>query len=404
MYNRSELYNVRFIEMRNIYDINEQLSTVGVDPKELDSLVNKFRFYSIKVENVDTRGANLIEKYLDQLGGAVAMSSDARSYTVRKTDLLLGGSKHMFSLLILKLRQEPFGLDELALEIKKCIASDNGVMVWGDRVLDFHKKTYVMGILNSTPDSFFDESRVESIQEAVASAERMIKSGVDIIDIGGESSRPGAETVSEEEEIRRVIPVVQEIREKSKIIISVDTRKKNVAERALDSGADMINDISGLQHNMEMAKLIARRKVPIILMHMRGTPKDMQEHPYYKNTVSEILRELQSSISKAMGAGIEHDKIIIDPGIGFGKRLEDNLRIIRELQSFKSLNLPVLIGLSRKSFIGQILDKPVEKRLIGTIVANTVAILNGANIIRVHDVGQTVEMVKIIDSIRSIEL
>ncbi|MCD6121980.1 MAG: dihydropteroate synthase [Spirochaetales bacterium] len=261
-----------------------------------------------------------------------------------------------------------------------------------------------MGILNSTPDSFFEESRVTSVQKAVAKAEKMIKSGVDIIDIGGESSRPGANVVSEEEEIRRVIPAIQAIREKSRVIISVDTRKKNVAERALDSGADIVNDISGLKNNMEMAKLIARRKVPIILMHIRGTPKDMQDHPYYRNTVSEILRELQSAVSKAMGAGIEHDKIIIDPGIGFGKRLEDNLRIIRELQSFKSLNLPLLIGLSRKSFIGQILDKPVEKRLIGTIVANTVAILNGANIIRVHDVGQTVEMVKIIDSIRSIEL
>ena len=242
------------------------------------------------------------------------------------------------------------------------------------------------------------------MHEAVERAEKMIKAGVDIIDIGGESSRPGSDSVSEEEEIRRVIPVVQAIRERSDIIISIDTRKKNVAERALDSGADIINDISGLQNNMEMAKLIARRKTPIILMHIRGIPKNMQKNPYYKNTVSEILRELQSSISKAMGAGIPHDKIIIDPGIGFGKRLEDNLKIIRELQSFKSLNFPVLIGLSRKSFIGQILDKPVEKRLIGTIVANTVAILNGANIIRVHDVGQTVEMVKIIESIRNIEL
>ncbi len=404
MYNRSELYNVRFIEMKNEYDINDQLNSIGVDPENVGNLTDKFRFYSMKVENVDTRGANLVEQYINQLGGVVAINSEARAFTVRFTDLLLSGSRHMFSLLVIRLKKEPFGLDELAGEIKKCIESDNGVMMWSGRVLDFHKKTYVMGILNSTPDSFFDESRIASVHEAVERAEKMIKAGVDIIDIGGESSRPGSDSVSEDEEIRRVIPVVQAIRERSDIIISIDTRKKNVAERALDSGADIINDISGLQNNMEMAKLIARRKTPIILMHIRGIPKNMQKNPYYKNTVSEILRELQSSISKAMGAGIPHDKIIIDPGIGFGKRLEDNLKIIRELQSFKSLNFPVLIGLSRKSFIGQILDKPVEKRLIGTIVANTVAILNGANIIRVHDVGQTVEMVKIIESIRNIEL
>ncbi|NOY09939.1 MAG: dihydropteroate synthase [Spirochaetes bacterium] len=404
MYNRSELYNVRFIEMKNEYDINDQLNSIGVDPENVGNLIDKFRFYSMKVENVDTRGANLVEQCINQLGGVVAMNSEAKAFTVRFTDLLLSGSRHMFSLLVIRLKKEPFGLDELAGEIKKCIESDNGVMMWNGRVLDFHKKTYVMGILNSTPDSFFDESRIASVHEAVERAEKMIKAGVDIIDIGGESSRPGSDSVSEEEEIRRVIPVVQAIREKSDIIISVDTRKKNVAERALDSGADIINDISGLQNNMEMAKLIAKRKTPVILMHIRGIPKNMQKNPYYKNTVSEILRELQSSISKAMGAGISHDKIIIDPGIGFGKRVEDNLKIIRELQSFKSLNFPVLIGLSRKSFIGQILDKPVEKRLIGTIVANTVAILNGANIIRVHDVDQTVEMVKIIESIRNIEL
>jgi dihydropteroate synthase len=275
-------------------------------------------------------------------------------------------------------------------------------MSWGGRTLDFAHKTYVMGILNCTPDSFYPSSRTTTIKDALRTAHEMIEAGVDIIDVGGESSRPGSESVPRDEEIRRVIPVIQTLRGESEIIISVDTRKKDVAERALDAGADIINDISGLRHNDELARLVARRKVPIVLMHMRGAPKTMQKNPYYKNTISEILRELQPSIAAAIGAGIAPEMIIIDPGIGFGKRIQDNLRIIKELASLKSLSFPILVGLSRKGFIGEILDRPVEKRLIGTVTANTLAILNGANIIRVHDVADAVQMVKIIDSVRRI--
>ncbi|MBE3063465.1 MAG: dihydropteroate synthase [Spirochaetes bacterium] len=273
-------------------------------------------------------------------------------------------------------------------------------MSWGSRVLDFTRKTYVMGILNCTPDSFYPASRNETLREAMKSAREMIGAGVDIIDVGGESSRPGSDPIELEEEIRRVIPVVQAVRRESDIMVSVDTRRREIAERALDAGADIINDISGLKRNEELARLLARRKVPVVLMHMRGTPKTMQKQVSYKNTMSEILRELQPSIAAALSAGIAPDMIIVDPGIGFGKRAQDNLRIIRELASLKSLNFPILIGLSRKGFIGEVLDRPVEKRLIGTVTANTLAIINGANIIRVHDVGDAVEMVKIIDSVR----
>jgi dihydropteroate synthase len=275
-------------------------------------------------------------------------------------------------------------------------------MSWGSRTLDFTSKTYVMGILNCTPDSFYPESRAVTIKDAMKAGREMVAAGVDIIDVGGESTRPGSDSVDLDEEVRRVIPVVQSLRGESDVIISVDTRKKDVAERALDAGADIINDISGLRHNEELARLVARRKVPIVLMHMRGTPKTMQRHVLYKNTISEILRELQPSVAAALGAGIDSSMIIVDPGIGFGKRIQDNLRIIKELASLKSLDFPILIGLSRKSFIGEILDKPVEERLIGTITANTLAIINGANIIRVHDVGHAVEMVKIIESVRRI--
>ncbi len=400
MYSRAKTYNTRLIEMDSSYDIEDQLSSIGLSQEEIVHHYELFKYYSIKIENVDTRGANLLKKYVEQLGGVIAFSKEASDFTVRETDVIISGNKRTFSMLVIKLKNEPFDLNVISAEIEKCLKSEDGVITWNGKVLDFNKKIYVMGILNTTPDSFFSESRAYSLRDALERAEYMLKSGVDIIDVGGESSRPGADAVTVEEEIRRVIPVVEALRKRSDVIISVDTRKKEVAERALDVGADIINDITGLKHNLELAKLVAKRKVPIVLMHMRGTPKTMQKNPYYENTVSEILQELRSSISFALGAGIQPDKIIIDPGIGFGKRLQDNLRIIRELKSFKSLNYPVLIGLSRKSFIGELLGKPVEKRLIGTIVANTLAIINGANIVRVHDVSDAVEMIKIIDSIR----
>ncbi len=390
----------RLIPLETKYDIEDQLESLGLDEKGIEEYQDRLKYYSLKIENLDTRGANLLARYMENLGGEVAMSREARSFTVRETDLIVSGNLHSLLLLSVKLKGESFGLDEVSKGIEECLSADNGIIHWNGKVLDFHRKTYVMGILNVTPDSFYPESRASTLNEAVKRAEKMLKAGVDIIDIGGESSRPGSEGVSTEEEIKRVIPAIDEIRKISDVIISVDTRKHEVAEKALEAGADIINDISGLRHNFELAKVIARAGVPIILMHMRGTPKTMQQNPYYRNTIGEIIRELQSSISFATGAGISREKIIIDPGIGFGKRLQDNLRIIRELRSFKSMNFPVLIGVSRKSFIGELLNKPVEKRLIGTIVANTLAILNGANIVRVHDVSDTVEMIKIIDSIR----
>ena len=328
------------------------------------------------------------------------MRSGARDFTVRETDVLITGSRRTLQLLAARLKGQPYGLDSISAEIISCMTSGGRIISWGNRTLDFTHKTYVMGILNCTPDSFFPNSRSATIKDAMKSAHEMIEAGVDIMDVGGESTRPGAEPVSAEEEIRRVIPVIQALRAESDVVVSVDTRKKEVAERALDAGADIINDISGMRHNEDLARLVARRKVPVILMHMRGTPRTMQKNPFYRNTISEILRELQQSVAAAIGAGIGPEMIIIDPGIGFGKRIQDNLRIIKELASLKSLNFPILVGLSRKGFIGEILDRPVEKRLVGTVTANTLAILNGANIIRVHDVADAVEMVKIIDSVR----
>ncbi len=394
--------NAHPIAVASAEDVRKQLAEIDVADEEIEKVVDRFLSCTIKLEGVDTRAANMLKSHIETLGGSLAMRGEAQQFTVRDTDVILCGSRHALQLLVTRLKGEPFGLDVIGAEISGCLSSGSRIMSWGGRTLDFGHKTYVMGILNCTPDSFYPSSRSATLKDAQKTAGEMIEAGADIIDVGGESSRPGSDPVPQEQEIRRVIPVIQALRGSSDIMISVDTRKKEVAERALDAGADIVNDISGLRHNEELARLVAHRRVPVILMHMRGTPKTMQKQPYYKNTISEILRELQPSVAAALGAGIDPGMIIIDPGIGFGKRIQDNLRIIKELASLKSLKFPILVGLSRKGFIGEILDRPVERRLIGTITANTLAILNGANIIRVHDVADAVEMVTIIDSVRRI--
>jgi dihydropteroate synthase len=275
----------------------------------------------------------------------------------------------------------------------------NRVISWGSRTLDFSRKTFVMGILNCTPDSFYPGSRLPTLQEAVRAAEGMIQAGADILDVGGESTRPGSDPVPVDEEIRRVVPVIGAIRAAGGVVISVDTRNRATAERALDAGADIVNDVSALAHDRGMARLVAERGVPVVLMHMRGTPKTMQDAVVYDDTVADVLRELGASVAAAVAAGIALQRIIVDPGIGFGKNAEDNLRLIRGLTAFRSLGTPILVGLSRKRFIGEITGRPVAERLAGTIAANTLAVLHGADIVRVHDVAEAVAMVRIIDAV-----
>lgn len=262
------------------------------------------------------------------------------------------------------------------------------------------KRTLIMGILNVTPDSFSDGGLHYNLEDAVAHALKMAEEGADIIDIGGESTRPGSEPVSLKEELRRVIPVIKAIREESDIPISIDTYKAEVAEEALLAGADMVNDISALRFDEEMKDLVAKYQIPVVLMHMQGTPKTMQENPTYTDVVVEISAFFKERIAEACAAGISEDNVIIDPGIGFGKRLEHNLEIIRKLAEFKSLGRPILLGTSRKSFIGQITKAPVAERLEGTIASTIIGIMNGADIVRVHDVRQVKRAVEIADAIK----
>jgi dihydropteroate synthase len=257
-----------------------------------------------------------------------------------------------------------------------------------------------MGILNVTPDSFSDGGRFTDTDRAVAHAEAMAAQGADLLDIGGESSRPGSEPVPAEEELRRVIPVIRRLAKRLRIPISIDTTKASVARAALSEGAAIINDISALQADPEMIRTAVETGGAVVLMHMQGRPKTMQDQPAYRDVVREIRDFLTGRVAAAREGGIPSERIAVDPGIGFGKTLPHNLEILRRLSELDSLGLPVLVGPSRKSFIGTVLDLPVEERLEGTAAAVAAAVLNGARILRVHDVEPMRRVVRIAEAIR----
>jgi dihydropteroate synthase len=269
---------------------------------------------------------------------------------------------------------------------------------FGESTFEFGKRTYLAGILNVTPDSFSDGGRFFDQTDAVLHAFQMAKDGADIIDVGGESTRPGAEAVSLEEELRRVVPVIHKIRQKSSVPISVDTYKSGVAVEALNAGANIVNDISGLHFDEKMADAIAERGASVVVMHIKGSPKDMQMNPHYDDVVKEVYEYLANAVEAARKKGIK--QIMIDPGIGFGKSVEHNLELIHCLDEFRSIGVPILIGVSRKSFIGKILDTPVETRLEGTAAALTASILHGADVVRVHDVREMRRVALVADAIR----
>ncbi|MDH4267389.1 MAG: dihydropteroate synthase, partial [Deltaproteobacteria bacterium] len=266
---------------------------------------------------------------------------------------------------------------------------------------DLSQRTLIMGALNVTPDSFSDGGVFFDREKAVEQGLRLAQGGADILDIGGESTRPGTKPLEEEEEIRRVIPLIQTLNQKIDIPISVDTRKARIAEKALETGAEMINDISALRFDERMAEVVARWKVPVVLMHMRGNPETMQLDTHYDDLLGEILSFFRERVAFAESRGIPADQIVLDPGIGFGKSLEEqhNLILLKYLQNFKVLEKPLLIGTSRKAFIGKILGLPPQEREEGTMATVAVAILNGANIVRVHEVERMRRVVQVIDAV-----
>lgn len=272
---------------------------------------------------------------------------------------------------------------------------NNPVRLPSGAALDFSSRPLVMGIVNCTGDSFFPGSRNPSAEEAVERALQEAEAGADIIDFGGESTRPGSAYVSAEEEIRRLIPVIRAFRRQCPAPVSVDTRKLPVARAVLDAGADIINDVSALEDDPGIGPLCAERGAPVVLMHKKGVPTDMQDQPFYEDVVGEVGAYLAEAANRALGFGIPREHIILDPGIGFGKRRDDNLDLMARLGTIRSLGYRVLMGLSRKGIIGDLTGREVSLRLAGTVAANAVCLMMGADIIRVHDVAEAVDLVKV---------
>ena len=294
---------------------------------------------------------------------------------------------------------------------------DEFVVRCGRFSLNLGKRTHIMGVINLTPDSFSGDglykirdprttslrgrqrSKKKIVDEAIRVAEQMVRDGADIIDVGGESTRPGAKPVAAREEMVRVLPVLKELTRRGKIPISIDTSKCEVARRALDLGASIVNDIRGLRADPALAKLVARYDVGVVIMHIKGRPGTMQRNPAYRSLISEIIASLRGSIEIARRCGIDDEKIIVDPGIGFGKTTEHNLEILRRLSEFKSLGCPIMVGTSRKSLIGNVLGLPVDQRGWGTAATIALAIANGAHIVRVHDVKEMTQVARMADAI-----
>lgn len=371
-------------------EVIAELKRIGTDPYGIGAMVPKAVHLNVLLEKLECRAANILKQEMLSLGGDVAVARGSVSCTVDSTDALIMGTRKQTAALAEKLSSQPFGLKEIAGNIKTALANidkDTFAVKTPRRVVKIGERTLIMGILNVTPDSFSDGGRYNLPDEAAARALRMEDEGADILDIGGESTRPGSGRVSAAVELDRVIPVLEKLSGRISIPISIDTMKAGVARAAVQAGAEIINDVSALRFDPEMTAAAAEFRTPVVLMHMRGTPETMQQGDLsYSSLRGEIISFLRERVQAAVEGGIGPENIIIDPGFGFGKSLEDNLKLLKYLREFKILGQPLLIGVSRKAFTGKVTGAEDSVRLEGGAAAVTAAILNGANIVRVHDV------------------
>lgn len=373
-----------------------EIEAVGADEPGCRIMAPKAVFRVVKISGLSTVQANILKQEMLSKGGEAAVSRGVVNNSVRETDVLLMGTLRQYEELLPKLRMQPFGLPKLGEEIKRVLNNVEGRGSYSlncrGRRLVLGERTLVMGILNITPDSFSDGGQYDTVEKAKARAVEMVEQGADIIDIGGESTRPGHTPVDEKEEMRRVLPVLEAVIPLVPVPVSVDTSKAAVAQAALNAGAHIVNDQWALSGE-GMAEAAVVSGAPVVLMHnQRGTA--------YRDLMGDIIDHLKKRITFALAAGLPPEHIIIDPGIGFGKTPEQNLDVVRRLEELNSLGFPVLVGLSRKSFIGHILGLPVTDRMEGTAAAVSVAVMKGADIVRVHDVKEMVRVVRMTDALK----
>lgn len=380
----------RLLHLRSSYEALETLRKIDCDPYGIEAMLPKMVYHNILLEGIKCNVANIIKQEMLSVGGDAAVSRSTVSCSAAETDCVIMGTAKQIQRLSDKISIQPLGLSAISKAIKELLANvskDLFILKTCRREIVLGEKTGIMGIINATPDSFSDGGSFKDTNAAVEYGLKMAEDGADIIDIGGESSRPGAPPVRVEEEIARVIPVIKGLERSVKIPISVDTTKAEVARLAVENGADIVNDISAMTFDRGMAQTVADTGAAIILMHMRGTPEDMQKGDLsYRSLRGDIISFLEDRLEEAQGAGISPEQIMVDPGIGFGKTQEDSMRLIKYLSEFKILGRPIVTGPSRKAFIGKITGGEPSERIEGTAASLTAAIMNGTNVVRVHDV------------------
>lgn len=373
---------VRFIVLNNTQTIRREMEKLHVDPAGIHIMEPKFQFITLKISALPLKAALLLKQEMLSKGGEVALPKEASMLALEKVDILISGTKAHFISLTKKLKAQPFGLSRIAARIDKMMAGKEQTKLnlkVGKHLLPLGERTIIMGILNVTPDSFADGGKYDRLDLALQHAQTMVEDGADIIDVGGESTRPGYQPISEEEELSRALPVIENIKKELDIPVSIDSYKAAVVKEALQAGADMVNDIWGLKADEEMGRVVSHFQVPVCLMHNRKVA-------VYNDLLTDMLNDLWDSIAIARQAGIPVEQLIIDPGIGFGKNLDENLEIMNRLEEFRTLGLPLLLGTSSKSMIGKTLNLPTEERSEGTAATVSLGIMKGADIVRVHDV------------------
>ena len=382
--------------------LEEAIAAIGAHKDSLPIFQTKARIEPVKLLQVRTPAVNIIKQEMLAVGGDAVTPTGAILCSEKYMDVLLLGTRKHYYKLMEKLEQMPyFGLDKVRRELGTALSPRPLVTELADGRLLTYEQLQVMGILNITPDSFYAGSRVAALEEVVARGGQMLAEGAAVLDIGGESTRPGSDSVSAEEELERVIPVIEALHKAyPEAILSVDTYRAATAKAALAAGAHIINDISAMEADPDMAQVVVASGAPIILMHMRGTPKNMQSNCEYKDVVEEVALYLAERAQVLVDQGVSPRKIILDPGIGFAKNVEQNLLLMRDLQVLTGLGYPVLLASSRKSTIGAVLGNvPAEERLEGTIATSLQAVYAGAQMVRVHDVQANTRAVRMLEAI-----
>lgn len=380
---------IRPLILHSAAEIRRELERIGVDPAGIGLMLPKLQLLPILVPGLRPAAANIIKQELLSLGGDAAVARGTVACSIETTDALLIATRKQLQGLCAKLAHQPFGLAALAEQVQQLLATLAAPLPsWrlARRTLEL-QRPLIMGILNVTPDSFSDGGRFSDVEAAVAHALQMQDQGADMIDIGAESTRPGSPLVSADEELQRLMPVLERLNGRLEIPVSIDTWKAPVAEAALNAGAEIINDISGLTFDPALADVVARHRAGLVLMHTRGTPATMQQDTGYQDLLGEVADFLQASLQAALTAGCSREQLVLDPGIGFGKDTAGNLELLRRLPELAGLGRPLLVGSSRKRFIGTVLERerPAD-RLFGTAATVALAVANGACVLRVHDV------------------